>query len=141
MKRKDSLFGVGLLLSGILLSAGTAWLFPTCGPGAGGGWMKCHWSGQVVIGTGVILILIAIAYLAAGSKEGRVGLHLSAAFIAAFDIAVLNGLVGLCGMAEMQCRAVTEPAVTIICAAVILGGIANAVWVLWSKRRKEAAAV
>lgn len=137
MKDRNNLIGLGLFISGLLLSAGTAWLFPTCGPKSDGAWMKCHWSGQAVIGTGVVLTLLAIVYLLVSSKPFRAGLSVSAILVGMFNLAVLNGLIGLCGMADMQCRAVTQPAVTIISAIVILISAFNTAWILASERRKK----
>lgn len=140
MKQKISLPGIVFLLLGILQSAGAAWLFPTCGAKADGSWMKCHWSGQAVIGTGVILALLSIAYLLITQRLFRAGLSLSIVLVGTFNIAILNGLIGLCGRVEMQCRAVTQPAITIISAAAILLGIGSLIWVLQSEYRKKAGA-
>lgn len=138
MKNKNNLVGIGLLASGLFLSAGTAWLFPTCDPMENGSWMKCHWSGQATIGIGVVIAVLAVAYLLIASPSVRAGLSLAVTPIGLLNIAILNGLIGLCGHAEMQCRAVTQPAVTILSAAVILLGAANAAWILRTERRKKA---
>jgi hypothetical protein len=130
MKRKNSLVGIAFLALGILLSAGTAWLFPTCGPKEDGSWMKCHWSGQVTIGIGIVIVVIALAYLFFSDDRIRAGLSLVIIPVGALEITVLNGLIGLCGMAEMQCRAVTKPAATIIVVVLVLIAIVNAVWLL-----------
>lgn len=137
MKNKTNLVGFGLLALGAFLTIGTVWLFPTCGPMESGAWMKCHWSGQVVVGIGIVLAVLAAAYLLIPSPPLRAGLSLAIIPIGLFNIATLNHLIGLCGKAEMQCRAVTQPAVTIISAAVILLGAANTVWLLRSERRKK----
>lgn len=110
VKNKNNLVGIGFLLLGGLLSAGTAWLFPVCGPLEDGKWMNCHWSGQVTIGIGVVIGVIALVYLALPDRQLRAGLSLALIPVSVLDIAVLNGVIGLCGRAEMQCRAVTRPA-------------------------------
>lgn len=71
MKNKNNLVGIGFLLLGGLLSAGTAWLFPVCGPLEDGKWMNCHWSGQVTIGIGVVIGVIALVYLALPDRQLR----------------------------------------------------------------------
>ena len=100
--------------------------------------MKCHWSGQATIGIGVVSAVLAVAYLLIASPSVRAGLSLAVTPIGLLNIAILNGLIGLCGHAEMQCRAVTQPAVTILSAAVILLGAANAAWILRTERRTKA---
>jgi hypothetical protein len=59
--------------------------------------------------------------------------------VGALDIVVLNGLIGLCGMAEMQCRSVTKPAVTIIVSVLTVMAIVNAVWLLRRRSHGQAA--
>lgn len=135
MKSKNALVGVGFLILGALLSAGTAWLFPACGPKDDGSWMKCHWSGRVTIGIGVAVLVLALAYLFLSDRQVRAGLSLAAIPVGLLNIAVLNGLIGLCGRAEMQCRAIMNPIVTILDAAVILLGLANALWLLRAQRK------
>jgi hypothetical protein len=139
MKRKNSLVGIAILVLGILLSAGAAWLFPTCGPKEDGSWMKCHWSGQVTIGIGIVIVVIALAYLFFSDESTRAGLSLAVIPVGALEIAVLNGLIGLCGMAEMQCRSVTKPAATIIVSVLIVIAIVNAVWLLRRRSYGQAA--
>lgn len=139
MKNKNNLVGIGFLLLGGLLSAGTAWLFPVCGPLEDGKWMNCHWSGQVTIGIGVVIGVIALVYLALPDRQLRAGLSLALIPVSVLDIAVLNGVIGLCGRAEMQCRAVTRPAVTILDGAVILLSMANAAWIFYAGRKKKPA--
>lgn len=138
MKSRNFVVGIGFVILGGLLSAGTKWIFPTCGPMESGAWMKCHWSGQVTIGIGIVIAVLGIVYAAAADPAIRAGLSLSVIPVALLDIAVLNGLIGLCGNAEMQCRAVTKPAATIISAGIIVLGAVNAVWLLRNKRRRTA---
>jgi hypothetical protein len=130
MKRKNSLVGIAFLALGILLSAGAAWLFPTCGAKEDGSWMKCHWSGQVTVGIGIVIAVIALVYLFLTDDRVRAGLSLAAIPVGALEIAVLNGLIGLCGMAGMQCRSTTKPASTILTAILIVTAVVNAVWLL-----------
>lgn len=137
MKSKNGLVGIALLLLGILLSAGATWLFPTCGPMQDGSWMKCHWSGQMTIGIGIVITALAIAYLLLPQKYVRAGLSISVVAIALLDLAVLNGLIGLCEKATMQCRAVTKPAATIISGIVIVLGVADAIWLLRKENGKN----
>lgn len=137
MKSKNNLVGIGFLILGSLLSAGTAWLFPTCGPMEDGTWMKCHWAGQVTIGIGVVIAVVSLAYLILFNRQVRAGFSLVLIPVAILNIAVLNSVIGLCGKAEMQCRAITKPAVTIIDALIITLGIVNAVWLLRIEQKQK----
>lgn len=130
---KSKIFGIILLIIGLLQSAGTAWLFPTCPPMENGSYMKCHWMGQSVIGVGLVLIVIAFIYIGVNQPLIRAGLSLSMIPIGLFTIAIAIVLIGVCGMAKMQCHAVTLPAVTILGGITVLLGVANTVYLLHSK--------
>lgn len=137
MKNKNNLVGLGLLLLGVLLALGTKWLFPTCDPTESGTWMKCHWSGQVSIGIGAVIAVLAVVFLLVPSRFVRAGLSLAAVPIGLFNLAAVYGLIGLCGSAMMRCRAVTQPGVTILSLAVILLGAANGIRSLGAEHRKK----
>lgn len=137
-KNKNNIVGVALLVLGLLLSAGTARLFPVCGPKENGAWMKCHWSSQAIIGVGVVLVVLAAAYLLSPRRLVRSGISLAVLPIGLLAAAIPNGLIGLCGNAEMQCRATTQPAVTILSIAVAVLGAANAFWLLGAEYKGKA---
>jgi hypothetical protein len=137
VKNKDNIFGIIFLVLGALLSAGTAWIFPVCGPKDDGSWMKCHWSSQALIGIGVVLVVLAVAYLIVPQRHAKAGMSLAIIPVGLFAIAVPNGLIGLCGMAEMQCRATTQPAVTIISAAIVLLAAFNAIRLFRMEPKRE----
>jgi hypothetical protein len=137
-KNKNNIVGVALLGLGLLLSAGTALLFPVCGPTENGAWMKCHWSSQAVIGVGAVLVVLAVAYLLLTPRLIRAGISLAAVPIGLLAAAIPNGLIGLCANAEMQCRTITQPTVTILSIASAILGAANAFWLLSAEYKGKA---
>lgn len=130
MKDKNNFVGAVLFLLALLLTAGTAYLFPTCGPMENGSWMKCHWSGQTVIGSGVVLLVQSASYLVLKSHPIRAGISFSIVPTALLALAIPNEVIGVCSNVEMQCRAVTQPAVTILSIVIALVGTVNAFWLV-----------
>lgn len=137
MKNKNNIIGIAFLVLSVLLSAGAAWLFPTCGPMKDGSWMKCHWSGQTVIGIGAVLAVLSIAYFIVPQRLAKAGLSLAIVPVGLLAIAIPSGLIGVCSKAEMQCRAVFQPAVTIISIVIVLLAAANAIWLFRAEHKKE----
>lgn len=127
---KHRIYGFALLALSLLLTVGTAILFPTCGPAENGAWMKCHWSGQAVIGAGIVLSALAAAYLLIPQNLIRLGFSIAAIPAGLFILAIPNGLIGLCGKSGMQCRAVTQPAVTVLSIAVVIFSVVNILFLL-----------
>jgi hypothetical protein len=133
MKEKDlkgNIIGFILLAVGLLQSLGTLWLFPTCGAKADGSYMKCHWSGQTLIALGAVVTVTALIYLFAKRKSVRGGIALSVIPVGLMTIAVPNFLIGVCGMPNMQCHAITLPANTIIGAVSVALGVISSIYLL-----------
>lgn len=137
MKSKNDWVGVAFLALGALLSAGTAWWFPTCGPTEEGKWMSCHWAGRATIGLGLVIVAVALLYLIFRARDVRAGLSLALIPVGALGLWVLNGLIGLCARADMQCRALTKPAASILLGGVVLLAAANAALLLRGAQRRE----
>lgn len=133
---KKNLFGAVILALSAFLTAGSAWIFPACGPKSDGSWMRCHWSQQAVIGIGIVLVILSIAYLILSQRSVKAVLSLAIVPVGLLAIAVPQGLIGLCGMPGMQCRAVFQPAVTIISIVIVLLAAVNAFLLLKAERKR-----
>ena len=137
MKDKNTFAGIVFLLLELLLGAGTAWLFSACPPTEEGKWMSCHWAGRAVIGSGIVLIVLAVLYLLISKRPVRAGISLAVTLAGLYNIAVLNGLIELCKMPQMQCRSVMQPAITIISAVTAVIGAVNSIWILNAEYGKK----
>ena len=124
-EKKIGAIDVALLVLSAALLLGVLTVFAPCGPKEDGSWMTCHWAGNAVAGVAAVLTACALVrLLVGGTKRG-----LDFAMIAAAALATqLPGrLVHLCMMADMRCRAVMTPAVTVLSTLVILVAAADLV--------------
>ena len=74
----------------------------------------CHWAGQALLGTSVLMAVLSLTALVYQDAGPRRGLFLAMIFTAVLGILIPGTLIGLCGMATMRCRALMRPAMTIL---------------------------
>ena len=82
-----------------------------------GSFGACHWAGRAMFGTALLIAAEGLAAVFLKEKGVRQGLFLSAAAASILGICIPGRLIGLCGMETMRCRALMQPAMTILFAA------------------------
>ena len=60
--KRDKIIGVIFIALGILVALTPCVIAPTCGPMENGMFMKCHWMGSAVMGSGVMMAILGCAY-------------------------------------------------------------------------------
>ena len=90
-----------------------------------GSFGPCHWAGRALQGAGGVLC--ALAVLALCVKRARLGVFLSAVPVCALGILTPGTLIGLCSMATMRCRMVTQPAMILLFSVSLLCALTGAV--------------
>jgi hypothetical protein len=127
--------GIAIVILGLLLAVGTQTIFPVCE--AGEKVMKCFWTGRAAIGIGGVIAVIGILLLVFGNKRTRIGLLLSLVPIGVYTVLIPNVLIGVCGGAHMNCRALALPAITIIGTAVTVFSASSAFWLFKTDKGRE----
>ena len=127
MKRKLDIVGVIFLAVAVFLITGLFVLFPVCGPMDDGSFMKCHWTGRALIGSGIISAALAVVHLLINDAKAKGAVALAQTFLGIYNIALVTFIIGLCKMETMQCVAVTKPSVIVISIVLIAVGIFRAV--------------
>ena len=84
----------------------------------------CHPAGQVLLGLGCALGILAIFALVL--PRARLGVYLSALPVCGLGILTPGTLMELCRMSTMRCRMVMQPAMIILFAAALLTALAGA---------------
>jgi hypothetical protein len=130
------IIGIVITLLGLLLVVGVQTGFPVCE--AGEKIMKCFWTGRAASGIGGVITVIGILLLIFKDKRTRIGLLLSLIPIGIYAVLIPNLLIGVCGGAHMDCRALALPAITIIGAAVIVFTTASTVWLFKTDKGRDA---
>lgn len=119
-KKTISILDIVQTVVSLCFLLGILFVFGPCGPKEDGGWMTCHWAGRAVTGVAALLLVLALVRLPV--KDSRIKLGLDIAVLPAALLAALipGRLISLCMMADMRCRSVMQPAVTVFAILLIV---------------------
>ena len=122
MSRKKILGYISAII-GFLLVLAPKFITPVCPPMEDGMFMKCHWMGNMTMGIGAVILVLAIIFIVV--KDSKVSLGLSISNIAIGILGILNArvLIGGCMKADMACRAKTIPFCTLLLGILVLVNI------------------
>ena len=122
MSRKKILGYISVII-GLLLVLAPKFITPVCPPMENGMFMKCHWMGNMTIGIGAVILVLAIIIIVV--KDSKISLGLSISNIAIGILEILNAhvLIGGCMKADMACRAKTIPFGTLLAGILVLVNI------------------
>lgn len=95
-----------------------------------GSFGACHWASRALLGVGGLLAALALAALVVPSA--RLGLYIAMALTCILGILTPGTLIALCQMATMRCRALMQPATTILFALSLAASAVGA----WLSRRE-----
>ena len=95
-----------------------------------GSFGACHWASRALLGVGGLLAMLALAALVVPSA--RLGLYIAMALTCVLGILTPGTLIALCQMATMRCRALMQPATTILFALSLAASAVGA----WLSRRE-----
>lgn len=107
------LSALSLIVLGVLIAIGPQHLFEVC-EAMGDTHMRCFYTARAEIGIGGLIAVLGILHLFTASKQIRLGLSLAAALAGLLTVLLPSVLIGMCGMASMQCRFATLPALTVL---------------------------
>ena len=115
-----------------VLLLGLFFAFGPCGPREDGGWMTCHWAGQALKGIAELELVLSLLHLIPAPDQRKIGLDLALIGTSVLALCVPGHLIGLCMMADMRCRSVMTPAVTVLSVLLIAVCVAD----LLTRRKK-----
>ena len=95
-----------------------------------GSFGACHWASRALLGVGGLLAALALAALCVPSA--RLGLYIAMTLTCVLGILTPGTLIALCQMATMRCRALMQPATTILFALSLAASAVGA----WLSRRE-----
>ena len=117
---------ITLILSAFL-TLGIKFLFPVCGPMEDGSYMRCHYSGEVIFGIGVVLVILSLISYFMKEENALLAFRISFIPLGILLLLVPTVLIGVCGSEMMRCKSVTLPAVIILGIAI---AVVNAVQIV-----------
>lgn len=109
--KKNSIYGYIFIVIGIILTLIPGVIAPTCPMMETGKFMKCHWMGKAVFGSGILVILFGIIYTIAKKGSSRLIVSVCNFCLSLYICALPAFLIGGCMKPEMACRTKTIPAV------------------------------
>ena len=115
----------GLLILNALALVGSRTFFKPCAASEDGSFMACHWAGQAVFGLTIIATILCAMCLLVRNSDGKAGLLAAMLPVSAVSMLMPGGLIRLCMMPDMRCRAVMQPCVIAFCAVSIVLTIAD----------------
>ncbi|MBO4925464.1 MAG: DUF4418 family protein [Clostridia bacterium] len=105
-----------LILSVVIILGSQTFLSPCVHED--GSFGPCHWAGQMLLGLGCALGVMAAFVLCL--KRARLGVYLGSLPVCALGILTPGTLIDLCRMSTMRCRMVMQPAMMILFSAALL---------------------
>lgn len=117
------IFGYISAIIGFLLILAPKYITPVCQPMADGKFMKCHWMGNITMGIGAVILVLALIFIIVKDSKIAIGIAISNICIGILEIFHANFLIGGCMKADMGCRAKTIPLCTLLAGALVLVNI------------------
>ena len=122
MGRKKILGYISAII-GLLLALAPKFITPVCPPMENGMFMKCHWMGNMTMGMGAVILVLAIIFIVVKDSKISLGLSISNIAIGILEILNTHVLIGGCMKADMACRAKTIPFCTLLAGILVLVNI------------------
>ena len=122
--KKQSIPAVILLVLSLVTAIGSQTFLSPC-VHEDGSFGTCHWAGQVLLGLGCVLGILALFSLLI--QRARFGAFLSAMPVCVMGILTPGTLVDLCHMSTMRCRMVMQPAMIILFSAGLASALIGAI--------------
>ena len=99
--------------------------------------MKCHWTGRAELGLALPLLTVGLTMLFSRRRESFRNLGLVGISLGIVNILLPTVLIGVCGMPDMPCHSIMEPALILM--GVLVAGISLAVAARNWRREQEIA--
>ena len=120
---RKKILGYISAIIGLLLALAPKFITPVCPPMENGMFMKCHWMGNMTIGMGAVILVLAIIFIVVKDSKISLGLSISNIAIGILEILNTHVLIGGCMKADMACRAKTIPFCTLLSGILVLVNI------------------
>ena len=121
-----------VLALGLVVAVGSVTFLGPC-VHEDGSFGSCHWAGQALRGIAALALALSLLHLIPAPNQRKIGLDLALMGTALLALCVPGRLIGLCMMADMRCRSVMTPAVTVLSVLLIAVSLADSL-----TRRKSA---
>ena len=130
--KKSIIFGVVVIVPGLLIALGPQFLFKVCGHGEDG-FPHCHWSAQAEIGMGLLITALGFCFIIFAHPKIQLGLTIGVFLTSIIALSIPHALIGGCGSMAMACRRTAFPAITAECVILLVLSAIMAVYMEMQK--------
>ena len=95
------------LAASTLFAIGIRSWFPVCEAGMEGMVMSCHWAGEVLKASSVVLLVMSVVHIIISDAKIKAGTDISLIAICIMTFFIPGNIISLCKMPEMACRSNT----------------------------------
>ena len=113
MKKVNLISGGAFIITGLLIAFGPQSIFHVC-RSDGDMVMRCFYTAQAELGVGLLITVLGILFFFEKKRVAQITTAVGIAFSSVIAFLIPNFLIGVCGSAHMHCKAVTQPALTLI---------------------------
>lgn len=117
--KKESLFGIVVVIFGAFIAVVPQYIFPVCTP-TEIKIMKCVWMAKAELGVGLVIVAVGLSMFLFKGKGTAFAFGLSTAFLSLLALALPTVLIGVCKTATMPCVTGTLPALIFISSLLFL---------------------
>jgi hypothetical protein len=136
--KKSIISGAIISVLGLLIALGPQFLFRVCSTSCSccGDIPTCHWTAQAEIGLGLLIAALGLCFIVFNDSKTQFGLSIGVFFSGIIALFIPHGLIGGCEEKSMACHRVAFPAITVLCAVLIIG---TALYVYFTEIKKSPA--
>ncbi len=130
MRKVNQISGALFVITGLLIAFGPKTIFSVCNS-EGDMVMKCFYTSQAELGIGIEIAVLGLLLFIQKTKEAQLATAYAVGLSSIVAFLIPNFLIGVCGSEHMHCKAVTQPALTLISALTFI--VSAAIVVLLGK--------
>jgi len=137
--KKVIISGGIITVLGLFIAFGPQFLFKVCSTSCSccGDIPTCQWTARAEIGIGMLIAALGLCFIVLNDSKTQLGLMIGVFLSGIVALAIPHALIGGCEMKTMACHRVAFPAITVICAVLLIG---SAVYTILTEFRKSPAA-
>jgi len=138
--RKRLIYGITIVILGLLISLGPQFIFKVCAVHEDS-FPMCHWSAQAEIGMGILISALGCCLLIFDELKTQLGLSIGIFLASIIALCIPHVLIGGCGMMTMACRRIAFPAIPVECVVLLVFSAVVAVCIEMKKNPAGSAEV
>ena len=123
--KKSIISGAAAIIFGLLIALGPQFLFKVCGV-HDDSLPRCYWAARAELCMGILIAAMGICMLFLSDMKTQLGMSISIFLMGIIALLIpFDKFISFCKDAELVCRRVTFPILTVLSSLVVLGALIN----------------